>query len=113
MWNWECRDQGFLDDMMLIIQTVITYNITGWRSTGAELHGAFEEHVVAIVELEDVEVYVVTIDQWNAGFYIVKVATEYITVLTTTESQIKKKMLQFICLEVEMRKTLAFKAISI
>ena len=67
----------------------VTYNITGWRSTGTEFHGAFEEHVVAIVELEDVEVHVVTIDQWNAGFYIVKVATEYITVLTATGSQRK------------------------
>ena len=63
-----------------------SYNITGRRATGAEFHGTFEEHVVAIVELEDVEVNVVTFDQWDARFYIIKVATEYITVLTATKN---------------------------
>ena len=53
-----------------------TYNITSCGATGTEFHSTFEEHVVTIVELEDVEVHVVTFDQRNAVVHGVKISTE-------------------------------------
>ena len=52
------------------------YNITGWGTTGTEFHGTLEEHVVAIVELEHVEIHVVTFDERNAAFHGVEISTK-------------------------------------
>ena len=71
------------------MQNSSSYNIACCRSTGAEFHGAFEEDVIAIVELEDVKTDVVTFDQRDARVYRVKVTTEYIAVLAASEIQSK------------------------
>ena len=39
-----------------------THNITSGGATGTQLHCTLEEHVIAVVELEHVQVYVVTFD---------------------------------------------------
>ena len=35
-----------------------------------------EEYVVAIIELEHVEIHVITFDQWNTVFHGVEISTE-------------------------------------
>ena len=55
---------------------VFIYNITGWGTTGTEFHGTLEEHVVAIVELEHIEIHVVTFDERNAAFHGVEISTK-------------------------------------
>ena len=62
-----------------------TYNITIRGSTGTQFHCTLEEDVITIVELEHVQVDIVTVNERNTGLNVVKITTKYVAILTAAE----------------------------
>ena len=62
-----------------------THNITSGRTTGTQLHCTFEEYIIAVVELEHVQVYIVTFDERNAGVNAVEISTQNVAILTAAK----------------------------
>ena len=60
-----------------------THNITSGGATGTQLHCTLEKYVIAVVELEHVQVYVVTFDERNAGVNAVEICAQNVRILTT------------------------------
>ena len=59
-----------------------THDITSAGATGTQLHCTLEEHVIAVVELEHVQVYIVTFDERNAGVNAVEITAQDVRILT-------------------------------
>ena len=59
-----------------------TYNITSGGATGTQLHCTLEEYVIAVVELEHVQVHVVTFDERNTGVNAIEICAQNVRILT-------------------------------
>ena len=53
-----------------------TYNITGGGATGTNFHCTLEENVITVVELEHVQIDIVTLDQRNTGVNPVEISAQ-------------------------------------
>ena len=60
----------------------LTYNITSAGATGTQLHCTLEEYVIAVVELEHVQVHIVTFDERNTGVNAVEITAKNVRILT-------------------------------
>ena len=66
----------------ILYTNVYTHNITSGGATGTQLHCTLEEYVIAVVELEHVQVHVVTFDERNAGINAVEICAKNVRILT-------------------------------
>ena len=77
-----------------------TYNITSGGATGTQLHCTLEEYVIAVVELEHVQVHVVTFDERNTGVNAVEITAQNVRILTATEKADENR--EHICVEEQL-----------
>ena len=53
-----------------------TYNITGRGATGTNFHCTLEENVITVIELEHIQIDIVTLDQRNTGVNTVEISAQ-------------------------------------
>ena len=82
-----------------------TYNITSAGATGTQLHCTLEEYVITVVELEHVQVYIVTLDERNTGVNAVEIIAQNVRILTAAGKADESRIgsIQYRCREEQLR----------